>query len=375
MSTHSGFQDKILFLLVIAIVFLASFFKIADLDFWWHLKTGQIILQEKEFQHREIYSFTSAGNRYIDHEWGFQILLYLAYSAAGPAGVILLKCAILIATYLLIARYLRQRNVSRTIVLAVILLSVCGGRTRFIERPEILTEFFLVVIYLLIDSFLRTGKNSRLISVLAVVLVWSNIHAAVILGLLLQTIFIAGLKSGTIHSMDILNIHALILISFHHSPCDLLSFIRRIIQHLYFKAVARIIDMTDGINQPFHNIHLVKNRKLNGHNRQLLKFCSDLRIAASIFPKKMNHDIAVNPVNGKENQYNEVKNYNHQVKQITAHMHLLTDPFGLCYTCRFLLFFSTSRHFHDSTKSKGSVWTFARKHFTCLRGFGDVTTL
>src|SRR4029078_7762692 len=90
---------RVAYAIVALVVFLFSFFKIADLDFWWHLKTGQIIVQQKQFQYQEIYSFTCPGRPYVDHEWLFQVFQYLAFAAAGITGVILLKCAILILIY------------------------------------------------------------------------------------------------------------------------------------------------------------------------------------------------------------------------------------------------------------------------------------
>ena len=86
MMTPSGFRIKLLFASVFAIVFVSAFFRIADLDFWWHLKTGQIILETATVPDHEIYSFTANGREYIDHEWLFQVILYLLYSAAGPSG-------------------------------------------------------------------------------------------------------------------------------------------------------------------------------------------------------------------------------------------------------------------------------------------------
>jgi hypothetical protein len=192
-STRSSSHAKIIYTALAAVVFLVSFFKIADLDFWWHLKTGQIIVQQKQFQYKEIYSFTAPGRPYIDHEWLFQVIQYIAYVLAGTAGIIFLKCAVLILIYLLIAKFLLQKNISGWMVITLLIISVAGGRTRFVERPEIFTELFLVCSYLLIDNFLTTKNRNYLVGILPIILVWSNIHAAVILGLILQGTVISAL--------------------------------------------------------------------------------------------------------------------------------------------------------------------------------------
>src|SRR6185312_9422670 len=128
--------------IVIFVIFAASLFKIADLDFWWHLKTGQVTLEQKQFQRTEIYSFTAHGREYIDHEWLFQVVMFLFYSKFGPAGAIVLKCIVFSLIYLLTTRHLLQQNGSLYLILAIQFLSICGGLPRMIERPEMFTALF-----------------------------------------------------------------------------------------------------------------------------------------------------------------------------------------------------------------------------------------
>jgi len=193
MSTLSGSLNKWIYFLIGLTIFVVSFFKIADLDFWWHLKTGQIIWQQKEFQFAEIYSFSAPGRPYVDHEWLFQVIQYFFYSIAGPAGIILLKCAILATIYLLIARFLLQKQLNPWIVVTLLMVSIAGGHTRFLERPEIFTELFLVCCYLLLHKYVETKNWKYLLGIAPIIVLWSNIHAAVILGILLQGSYLAGL--------------------------------------------------------------------------------------------------------------------------------------------------------------------------------------
>lgn len=192
MFTHSGYRTSLLYTAAGAAAFFSALFKIADLDFWWHLKTGQMILEQRAFQHTEIYSFTAAGREYIDHEWLFQVIQYLIFKASGPAGIILFKCLLVVGIYLLLARFLVRNQASHQVALAILLLSIAGGRTRFIERPELFSILFFIATYLWIDDYLRTGNERKLWPVPFLFLIWTNLHAAVILGLLLQAAFLAG---------------------------------------------------------------------------------------------------------------------------------------------------------------------------------------
>ena len=50
------------------------------------------------------------------------------------------------------------------------------------------------------------------------------------------------------------------------------SFVGRVVQHLDFEQRARIVDGRGGLQQPFHDVALVINGKLNRYPRQLLEF-------------------------------------------------------------------------------------------------------
>src|SRR5262245_31979193 len=132
-------RSNLLLLLILAAVVVSSFFKIADLDFWWHLKTGEIILTQKAFPHQDIYSFTAFGREYIDHEWLFQVLQYLVYDSIGPIGIILFKTLVLVFIYWITTRFLLKNGTPHAVAAGVLLVSIAGARARFIERPEIFT--------------------------------------------------------------------------------------------------------------------------------------------------------------------------------------------------------------------------------------------
>jgi hypothetical protein len=186
-------RSRLLFLLILSAVFVASFFKIADLDFWWHLKTGEIIVQQKAFPHHDIYSFTAFGREYIDHEWLFQVLQYLVYDSLGPLGIILFKTLILVLIYWISARFLLKNGTPNVVAAGVLLLSISGARARFIERPEIFTVLLLLSTYVIIDAYLKGASRKSLLWILPITVIWSNLHAAVILGLVLQAIVLAAI--------------------------------------------------------------------------------------------------------------------------------------------------------------------------------------
>ena len=61
-----------------------------DGDTNWHVAAGRWILAHHTVPTTDPFSFTFAGKPWIAHEWGSEVLMALAYFAAGWSGVVLL---------------------------------------------------------------------------------------------------------------------------------------------------------------------------------------------------------------------------------------------------------------------------------------------
>jgi len=79
---------------------------VADPDVWWHLRTGQLIIQNHQVFHSDPYSFTRADQTWINHEWLSEVAMYGMYRLAGWGGLIVGFAAIIAVSSLLV--YLRS---------------------------------------------------------------------------------------------------------------------------------------------------------------------------------------------------------------------------------------------------------------------------
>ncbi|HEX9164225.1 MAG TPA: hypothetical protein VF980_21160 [Thermoanaerobaculia bacterium] len=180
-----------------AAVLAAGLTKIADLDFWWQLKTGQLIAATHSVPRTDVFSYTAFGREYVDHEWLFQLIQYATYAAAGPAGTALLKCLIVALTLIVVAMYALARGVDPVVAGGLALLSLAGGITRFIERPELFSTLFAVLTFILCDAYSRSRDWRLLVPLPILCAVWSNVHAAVIVGLVIQLMFVRSAPQVT----------------------------------------------------------------------------------------------------------------------------------------------------------------------------------
>src|ERR687885_3036980 len=87
-----------LFLFILcAALFAMATREISDPDFWWHLRTGQFIVETRTIPHTDIYSFTNNGREWVTHEWLSEVLIYLLYRAGG-FGLLIISFAAIITT-------------------------------------------------------------------------------------------------------------------------------------------------------------------------------------------------------------------------------------------------------------------------------------
>jgi hypothetical protein len=110
-----------------------------DPDYYWHLETGRLIVQNRALPTADPFSFMYEGQHWVLHEWLFQLVLYLAYAGLGDVGVRLL-CAVTGAAFFGILfttswRLSGRAGVAMTLTLTSLLLLY-----PFIEpRPQIAT--------------------------------------------------------------------------------------------------------------------------------------------------------------------------------------------------------------------------------------------
>src|SRR3954451_20771511 len=86
--------DVLLIAAFLALTFLLGAFPLKDTDFWWHLRTGDLIRQTGRVPTTDLYTFTVPDHPWTDLHWGFQVVLSLGYGKLGVVGLNLAKCAV-----------------------------------------------------------------------------------------------------------------------------------------------------------------------------------------------------------------------------------------------------------------------------------------
>src|SRR5215813_4084577 len=72
---------------LLAIVWALSSGKANDPDIWWHLRNAEYLFQTHQLPNHDAYSFTVAGQGWMNYEWLSETPFYLAWRASGLVGV------------------------------------------------------------------------------------------------------------------------------------------------------------------------------------------------------------------------------------------------------------------------------------------------
>src|SRR5271157_4235629 len=133
-----GIIDASLVVLFLSMTFLLGIFPLKDADFYWHLRTGDLIRQTGQVPRVDFYTFTRQGTPWIDLHWIFQVGISWVREHGGVPALTLAKAVITcLAVFLLITARRRSWPVWTMILAWLPALLVLSGR--MYVRPETLS--------------------------------------------------------------------------------------------------------------------------------------------------------------------------------------------------------------------------------------------
>ena len=159
----------------------ATLSPIRNYDYWWHLKTGDLILQTGSVPTSDPFSFTAPGAPWIDHEWLFQVLLFLAHQSVGPGFLVLLKAALFLGLTVLMARHLAREGHGPAGRAFFLTLALAGAAFRLDVRPELAT---LILVPLSVHLAMRArdgGRTAPLYAIPILTALGINLHVGCLL--------------------------------------------------------------------------------------------------------------------------------------------------------------------------------------------------
>jgi hypothetical protein len=178
-----------------ALAFLLGCTPLADFDVWWHLRTGQLILQTHHVPRVDLFTYTNATRPWIDVHWLYQVGLALLYRAGGASALVLMKAA---AGAGIVGLSMAGRCAERPVwplALAWLpgLLMLSG---RLSERPELVSLVLLAAHLAVLAHAPRAPRWLWLLPALQ--LLWVNCHGFFLMGPLVLSAYAAEWIAGRV---------------------------------------------------------------------------------------------------------------------------------------------------------------------------------
>lgn len=160
-----------------------------DSDIWWHLRAGADLLAGRAGTFVEAWSFTAAGNVWVNHEWLAELILALVERTGGGTLVVGLVALASLVTGLLMARAAAREKIPLALTGAWLAMIPLVMGDRLVARPQLFTYLLLA---LTLERFGAAQRGQASLWILpAIQMLWTNLHGPVI-GLGVMTLLLAG---------------------------------------------------------------------------------------------------------------------------------------------------------------------------------------
>ncbi len=172
-----------------------------DTDTWWHLRSGQVFMDEGSILTKDIFSHTRIDEEWVNHSWGSQIVLYGAYKLTGgdgdptdtgTIGLALFTALLATGGMAIIYRMCAGNVYSRMFVLVI---GAATAAAFWSPRPQMFS-FVLSTLTLYIIYLYKYKAVNRIWFIPILMIVWVNLHAGFAIGFIFLFGFMIGEAIG-----------------------------------------------------------------------------------------------------------------------------------------------------------------------------------
>ncbi|MBN1678714.1 MAG: hypothetical protein JW966_00385 [Anaerolineae bacterium] len=197
--------------LLVAILFLLLFAMAVrvptDTDTWWHIRSGEYIIDNGKVPTTDPFSHTRLGEDWIDHSWGSQVVIYEFYHLFGGEGqpgdsgnIGLAVYMAGLATLGMAFVYLMCEGTAYARAFVVV-IGAAAAAVFWSPRPQMFS-FMLGALVLYLLHLYKREHLDRLWLIPPVMLLWANLHGGFAIGFILLFGSIAGEALGNIFNGD-----------------------------------------------------------------------------------------------------------------------------------------------------------------------------
>jgi hypothetical protein len=148
-------------------------------DLWWHIAGGEWIVEHGAVRAPDPFSYTTAGRYWLNDSWLSDVLLYLWAHAFGLGSLAYWKSLVIVAAWMILFRLLVRLAGDRLASWVVATFGLAVAAPFLDVRPQL---YALLGWALVLDATLARSQPRPWLPI--VFLIWANLHASFVLGLL-----------------------------------------------------------------------------------------------------------------------------------------------------------------------------------------------
>ena len=145
-------------------------------DLTYHLRAGEEILTTGRIPAVDTWTFTIAGEPWLDQQWGAQVILTAVYRVAGWTGLVLFRAALVGLIAATIFELCRRQGTGVRLAAWLALGAFAVSAPALALRPQLIAmALFALTLFLVVD---RAAHPRRLWLVVPIAILWANVHGS-----------------------------------------------------------------------------------------------------------------------------------------------------------------------------------------------------
>jgi hypothetical protein len=184
-------------------LFLLTLVPLSDPDLWWHLKTGERIVEQGELQgNRDAFSYTIPEQipvhvvQGMRSQWLGQVVLHLVHAASGLRGLALARGFLLVFPFVWLYVLLLREGHRSVVALGLLSFPALYAATilpESFERPQAFSFVLAPALVVLLERLRGDGRAPWMyVAIPLMMAVWANLHGGFIAGDGIIIIYMAG---------------------------------------------------------------------------------------------------------------------------------------------------------------------------------------
>jgi hypothetical protein len=157
---------------------------VRDPDVWWHLRTGEWIMQHHAIPRVDTYSSVTAGQPWAAYSWLFELLIFKLFSSLGLVGIVAYTAGMMLAITVALHRLIKRTQKDFTVAVFLVSVTTFTLLPLYTPRPWLFTLLFFIVQLEIILHAHKSGSLRSLALLPLIYILWVNIHIQFIDGLL-----------------------------------------------------------------------------------------------------------------------------------------------------------------------------------------------